>query len=258
MTGYEEKLSAFLDGELPEDEAREIEAAVARDPALRAELETLMAANSLAVEEFAELAGDPVPPDLADAIRNAPETGPANLPAAPGGLKGWMAVAAAVVLLALGGLGGYTLGSARGVTVATAPGWLLAIAEYHGVYAKEKRHLVEVGAEEADHIVAWLTGSVGAEVRIPDLAQNGLTFEGARLLVAAGKPVAQLMYTDTEGAVVALCLIASASPNEHTATRSIGGFQMVSWGGRDANFVIVGDEGRGDLQTIAEAAAAQV
>ena len=93
---------------------------------------------------------------------------------------------------------------------------------------------------------------------MPDLSGSGLKFEGARLLVAAGKPVAQLMYTDADGAVVALCQIASAAPNDSTARRTIGGFEMVFWGGTDANFVIVGDEGRNDLEAIAEAARQQV
>lgn len=258
MTGYDDKLSAFLDGELSGAEAAEIEAALARDPDLQAALEALMAADALAREDFARIAAEPVPQSLAAAIRDAEVGQPANVPRAPSVLAGWVAVAAAAVLLAIGGAGGYLLGSSRGEQVAAAPGWLADIADYHAVYAREKRHLVEVGAEEADHITTWLTASVGADVRIPDLSASGLTFQGARLLVAAGKPVAQLMYTDADGAVVALCLIASEAPQAGVKTQEIGAFQMVSWGGDMANFVVVGDAGRDDLTAIAEAARPQV
>lgn len=254
MTQYEEKLSAFLDGELPEDEAREIEAALAADPALQAELEALMAADAMAQEAFGEMLDEPVPAALAAVIRDAPEAAPANVSAPPSS-RGWLAAAAVVLALGIGGAGGYMTGLSQGTPVAAAPGWLVDIADYHRVYAAQERHLVEVGADEADHIRTWLTASVGADVPTPDLSAHGLTFEGARLLVAAGKPVAQLMYRDGERRVVALCLIQTDSPRDGFASQTIGAFDMVSWGGDGANFVIVGDSGRDDLQAIAETAA---
>lgn len=255
MTVSEEKLSAFLDGELAEAEAREIEVALESDPALQAELDALMAADALAQDAFAEMLAEPVPAALAAAVRDAPVATPANVPAPPA--RGWLAAAAVVLALGLGGAGGYMTGLSQGTPVAAAPGWLVDIADYHSVYAGQKRHLVEVGAEEADHIRMWLTNTVGAEVPTPDLTQHGLTFRGARLLVAAGKPVAQLMYTDAEDRVVALCLIQTDTPREGFATQTIGAFDMVSWGGDGANFVIVGDEGRADLADIAQTAAAE-
>ena len=258
MTRFEDKLSAFLDGELPKAEADEIEAALKSDPAVLTEMEALVAADDFARKAFADMASDPVPPALVTAIREAEVNPPANEPAAPSGIPGWLTALAACVMLAIGGIGGFYLGRDGGAQVAEAPRWLVDIADYHGIYSKEKRHLVEVGADESDHIEKWLTNVVGADVRIPDLAANGLTFEGGRLLVAAGKPVAQLLYTDSDGAVVALCLVASATPAEGQTSRTIGGFDMVSWGGRDANFVIVGDAGRGDLDAIVSSAAEQV
>lgn len=253
MTGYEEKLSAYLDGELPEAEAREIEAALENDPALKAELEAVMAADLLAQDAFGDMLDEPVPAALAAAVRDAPEAATANVATAPTG-RSWWAAAAVVLALGLGGAGGYMTGLTQGVPVAAAPGWLVDIADYHAVYAGQQRHLVEVGAEEADHIRTWLSATVGAPVPTPDLTEHGLTFRGARLLVAAGKPVAQLMYTDAEARVVALCLIATDTPREGIATQTIGDFDMVSWGGNGANYVIVGDQGRPDLEAIAATA----
>ncbi|MEO1536338.1 MAG: anti-sigma factor [Pseudomonadota bacterium] len=257
MTGYGEKLSAYLDGELPDAEAREIEAALERDPALRAELEELMAADAMALGAFDAMLDAPVPVALAAAVRDAPEPlTPANTPTAPAG-NTWWAAAAVVLALGLGGAGGYMTGVSQETQVAAAPGWLQDIADYHRVYAGQVRHLVEVGADEAPHIRTWLSNTVGAPVPTPDLTEHGLTFRGARLLVAAGKPVAQLMYTDAEDRVVALCLIATDSPRDGFASRTIGDFDMVSWGGTGANFVVVGDQGRDDLNAIATTASAE-
>jgi anti-sigma factor RsiW len=257
MTPYEDKLSAFLDGELPEAEAREIEAALAEDPALQAELEALMAVDTAVQIEFDAQLDEPVPLELAASIKAASFSDtPVNLPDAPSGF-GWMTAAAATLMLAIGGVGGYFAGASQSVQVAAAPGWLDDIADYHRVYAGQKRHLVEVGADEADHIQTWLSASIGADVRIPDLSEHGLTFQGARLLVAAGKPVSQLMYTDAEDRVVALCQIQTDTPRGGTAEQKIGAFDLVTWGAERSNFVVIGDEGRSDLQVIAETAASQ-
>lgn len=256
MIVSEEKLSAFLDGELPEEQAREIEAALAEDPNLQAALEALMAADMAAKDALGEMLDEPVPAALAAALRDAPEAGAANLSAPPTGTR-WWAAAAVVLALGLGGAGGYMTGLTQSTPVASAPGWLVDIADYHAVYAGQTRHLVEVGADEADHIRTWLTRTVGADVPTPDLTAHGLTFRGARLLVAAGKPVAQLMYTDADDRVVALCLIATETPRDGQATQTIGAFDMVSWGGDGANLVLVGDEGRGDLEAIAATAATE-
>lgn len=257
MTQYEDKLSAFLDGELPEAEAREIEAALAADPKLQAMLDTLMAADAVAQEEFAAILDEPVPIELASAIQNAPATPAANAPNPPRPM-GWLTAATAVIALAIGGALGYLGGASQSAQVGAAPGWLVDIADYHAVYAAQKRHLVEVPADEADHIQTWLSQSVGAEVRIPDLSEQGLTFQGARLLVANGKPVAQLMYTDAQEQVVALCQIKSDTPRDGFAQSNINAFDMVTWGAAGSNFVVISDEGQHDLDRIAELAAKQV
>ncbi|MEO0866661.1 MAG: zf-HC2 domain-containing protein, partial [Pseudomonadota bacterium] len=101
MSRFDEKLSAYLDGELPEDEAREIEAALASEPELQAELEALMAADAVAREAFDDMLAAPVPAALAAAVRDAPAPQPvANMQRAP---ANWWAAAAVVLALGLGG-----------------------------------------------------------------------------------------------------------------------------------------------------------
>ncbi|MEM6897826.1 MAG: anti-sigma factor [Pseudomonadota bacterium] len=249
-----ETLSAYLDGELTPTEMTAVEEALETDAALQAELEALMAADTVVKAEFDAMLAEPVPVALAAAIKGA--EGPmraANLSRPPRGLF-QVAAATALVALFVGGAGGYFAGLSQAPVQVVQAGWLQDIADYHDVYSKQVRHLVEVGAEEADHIETWLTGTVGAEVRIPDLATHGLTFQGGRLLVAAGKPVAQLIFTDAEDRVVALCLIQNDAPNTTVDERQIGAYDMVTWGGAGANFVLVGDAGREDLIDIAQTA----
>jgi anti-sigma factor RsiW len=252
MSEFGAKLSAYLDGELSPEDSAALDARLEADPALRAELDALKAANAAAEEDFAALLGQPVPLAIARAVEAAPA--PQAARAAPGPRPPrWRALAASLALIAFGAAGGYL--AARIGQPAPRVDWVADVAQYHAVYARQKVHLVEVPATEAAHIRTWLTDQVGVPFQIPDLTAEGLTFQGARLLVAAGRPVGQLMYTDASGGVVALCFIASdLPPPAAPESRRADGFDMVVWGKDGARFLLIGPEGYRDFPEIAAAA----
>ena len=274
MKDIGEKLSAYLDGELSEQDAAKVEKLLEIDADARAELDVLMEANAFATDFFNDMLDDPAPLNLYRAINSA---GEAEMPSAGkaanhntavvNAFPAWASMAAAVALLCAGAVGGYFGGKSglipgaqpvAPVQVASA-GWLQDIADYHMVYAAQTRHLVEVGADESDHIQSWLGNMVGSKFTIPNLSGQDLTFQGGRLLVAAGKPVAQLLYTKPDGKVVALCIIANDNAaSDGFSQTTINQANMVSWRDGTAAFVIVGDQETGDLTPVAEAAATQV
>ncbi len=255
MIDFSEKLSAYLDGELDDTAAKDVEARLAADPAAQAELDNLMQADALAQEELEAQLKEPVAFSLAQQIMASP------MPdrQAPRARPIWGSLAASLVVFALGGIGGYAFkGQAPAVQT---KGWIAQVADYHAVYAGQNRHLVEVGADEADHIEAWLGNTIGASFTIPDLSGFGLTFQGGRLLVANAKPVAQLMYRDENGAIVALCLQSSTKNAEGPPTlkeQAINGFDFVSWSAEDADYVVIGPNGHIDLRAIATTAALEI
>lgn len=261
MTDLSIKLSAYLDGELDAADALAIEALLESDPAAQAELDALMAADAMARDQFDALLSEPVPLALAQKIKSSPMGMPTARPA-PRRISG--AIAAGLALFILGGAGGYLLKDqiAPTGTVVASKGWLNDIADYHAVYAGQQRHLVEVGADESDHIQQWLGTTVGVSFSIPDLSQFGLSFEGGRLLVAKGKPVAQLMYRQADGTVIALCLQSSANGGAASAPefrqQTIKGFDLVSWRADGAAYVVIGPGGQPDLTGIAALAASEV
>jgi len=277
VTDFGERLSAYLDGELPDAEALEVEALLEHDAEARAEFDALMEANALAQDAFEEMLSAPASLALARAIDRAeiPEAGdvedvPATTQdaAAPttsnvtpmrrSGVPTWAAIAAGVCLMVGGGVMGYGAGSLN-QPQSTPPGWLSQIAEYHAVYSTQSRHLVEVSADESEHIQTWLGNVTGANFTIPDLSAQGLSFQGGRLLVAGGKPVAQLVYTDAAGEVLALCLQATDRPDDPSLNpTTIDGFDMVSWRNNGAAYVVVGPTAYPNLSQIAADAADEV
>jgi anti-sigma factor RsiW len=242
-----DRLSAYLDGALSDTEAAEIAALAAGDQAVAEELAALRQADAAIAAAFAAMLETPVPAALALAIGTAPADAPvaANLPHRP---RWGIGAAAAVALLMIGAGTGSVLTRALWappLRVAAAPDWLDQVAEYHRVYASQTRHLVEVPATDAGHLQTWLAATTGVRFKVPDLTGHGLTFQGARLLVAAGKPVGQLMYTNAKGEVVALCFVAGSEPSSGGAPtaftdRNFGDIDMVVWTDRDASYVVVG------------------
>lgn len=270
MTNVSEKLSAYLDGALPEDEAKAVEEQIETDPHVQSELEALMAANDLAKQYFDELLKEPVPEALIQSINEADDE--TNIVAFEPKRRSfsaplWQSLAASFVIFVLGGLAGYYVNSQTQTPpmIVAQGGWLTEIAGYHAVYAKQKRHLVEVPATEIEHIEKWLGKTTEVKFAVPDLASHDLRFEGARLLVIKGEPVAQLIYKETDGAVIALCLKKKSISKKPVtgqasgfATTKINQFDFVSWNTNEASYTVVGPDGYAHLKEIAELAANRV
>jgi anti-sigma factor RsiW len=252
-----ERLSAYLDGELSREEAEKIEALVASDPDVAKEFGALSQLEQSLLDGFGAALDEAVPPQLERAVKVAQAVEKtANLSHSP--RFGLTSLAAALGLLVIGAGSGAMIARATfdPVTVVAQAGWLDQVADYHKIYAAQTNHLVEVSASDAT-LAGWLAKSTGVSVEIPDLSAQGLTFQGGRLLVAGGKPVAQLMYTDATGAVVALCYIAGGDSAlgdglSDFKTRDFDGFKMVSWKDDTAAYVVIGPEVRPDLDAIAD------
>jgi anti-sigma factor RsiW len=84
----------------------------------------------------------------------------------------------------------------------------------HVMYAAEKLHVVEVGADQKDHLVGWLSKRVGVPLVAPDFSAERLQLMGGRLLPAAGNAAAQFMYQDRAGTRISLYVTADAKSSE--------------------------------------------
>lgn len=262
----EVRLSAYLDGEVSEAERKELEQLVARDDEARLLLEMLKAGNAFGNKAFEEFLHDPVPLSLVRRIKQGPGVNPKAervVSAAPRQAKVRLwprALAASIALLLVGSSTGYLIGrtsndGAPSVNVAAARSWLDDIADYHRIYSRQTaEHLVEVPASGDARIESWLASSVGVNFAVPDLSGRGLTFEGARLLVAGGKPVAQLMYKNEDGDVFAICFLKSKpGTSDGKMTESIrDDVAMISWQKSGASYVVVGPSADPNLQQLAD------
>jgi anti-sigma factor RsiW len=114
----EVRLSAYIDGQVGEEDKRDIEAQLATDPHARELLDLLKAGSEFGNEAFAEMLKEPVPLDLVRSIKAAStpaSSGGAVRQAANSNVVSFFrfmpqAIAASVVLLLAGGYSGYFIG----------------------------------------------------------------------------------------------------------------------------------------------------
>jgi anti-sigma factor RsiW len=207
----EGELQAYADGRVDPDQKATIDAWLAEHPEEGERIE--------AYRRFGEGLRTLYDPVLE-------ETVPGRLMRSAGVSRRWLPVAKAAAWLvlgvAIGTLAGWQLHEWRTPPpVAVDPAAVMArrAAMAHATYSPEVRHPVEVGADQEQHLVTWLSKRVGARVRAPRLDEAGMSLVGGRLLPGESGPVAQFMYQTPAGRRITLYVRAEARGHRETAFR---------------------------------------
>ena len=202
-----------LDGEMPDDVCAEFELWLAENPKQKALFERYAADRDMLKTALDPVAGEPVPAFLAQMGTSANDNG--------GSRTRLIYAAAAVLLFVAGGSAGYLAGN-QPVENRIEAGNLLAdnAINAHVIYAAEKRHTVEVGANEKDHLNAWLSKRVGLSIVAPKLESYGFSLVGGRLLPSGDRAAAQFMYENAAGDRISL-YITTVEGSQET------GFQLI-------------------------------
>lgn len=173
---------------------------------------------------------------------------------------GWVAVG-----LAAGGLAGWNLQAWRAAAPAQVhpevPAFVKRAAVAHAVYSPEVRHPVEVGADQEQHLVAWLSKRLGTPLRAPHLENVGYFLVGGRLLPGENGPVAHFMYQCKQGTRLTLYVRTNAAGNNETAFRyaAEGNVKVFYWIDRKLGYALsTADISRDDLLNVANAAYQQL
>lgn len=136
------------------------------------------------------------------------------------------------------------------------PAFVKRAAVAHAVYSPEVRHPVEVGADQEQHLVAWLSKRLGAQVRAPRLEPLGYSLVGGRLLPGENGPVAHFMYQTEKGRRITLYVRTDAAENGETAFRyaAEGNVRVFYWIDRKLGYALSSsDLSREDLIKVATA-----
>lgn len=203
----EADLHAWVDGQLAEGRAREVEAYLAARPEESARVEAWRAQKQELRALFDPVQDEPAPKRLLAAAR----------PPRPRWYAQRLAAGIAIAVFS-GALGwglrdGMTEPGSRLAGAGTAdegspqtpmPAFARRAAVAHAVYSPDQRRPVEVDAVHEDQLVAWLSKRMDAPMRPPHLQALGYALEGGRLLPGGVGPVAQFMYRHHTGSRMTL------------------------------------------------------
>lgn len=160
----------------------------------------------------------------------------------------WRA-AAALALLTLGFGAGW--GGARWYQARDASSLATAAMAGFATYAVEVLHPVEVAADDEAHLLQWLSKRLGTPIRAPDLAADGFSLIGGRLLPGTAAPAGLLMYEDDLGRRLALYLTRSDGQETDLAFAEESGRQAFWWVDGGLGCALAGDLPRDTLRRLA-------
>jgi anti-sigma factor RsiW len=248
------RLTAYIDGEASREERLALEQLLASDADVHRIYDNLRHGSDIGRKAFDEVLKEPVPLALVRAIKSAQPPKARDVrrlsrPVMKLAPSGKQALAAALILFVIGGGIGYLLGTQPGAARLTLPvsasqgrAWADDIAAAQRIYLRQSTHVVELSATQTDEIMTWLTSAVGVKFSLPDLASEGLVFQGARLLVAAGKPTGQLVYRNIDGEIVSVCFLKEGMGTETGDFNEVikDDVGVVSWHRAGVAYAIVG------------------
>ncbi len=238
----ENDLHAYVDGRLDVARRTEVEAWLASNPSDAARVSAYRQQNDMMQALFNPVLNEPVPMQMYPQARNRFFSQP-------------LRYAAMVSAMVMSGILGWSL---HGVEKAKQPAIMAMVnraALAHVVYTPEVLHPVEVGKEQEDHLIKWLSKRLGSNIRAPHLAGVGYELMGGRLLPGNHGPVAQFMYQDTRGQRLTLYISSKMAGKGEASFRyaqkdKVGVFY---WVDEDMGYALSGELEKADLLKVATA-----
>lgn len=240
------ELHALADGRLDPVRAAEVERLLADRPDEQRRLDAYRSIDEGLHALYDSVLDEAVP----DRLRRRPS--------APWHRRGWARLAggavAALLLLAVGAAGGWYARDQRVVARQEQVAILQPAALAHRIYVAERRHPVEVRAEE-EHLVRWLSNRLNIPLKTPELGPMGFKLMGGRLLPTDRGNAAQFMYEDVQGRRVTLYIRSDLQGNRETAFRYVQdetGVGMFYWIDGAKGYAIAAQMPRDELIKIAQ------
>lgn len=133
------------------------------------------------------------------------------------------------------------------------PGFARRAAVAHVVYSPDARRPVELGADQEQALVTWLSKRLGTPVRPPALSAIGYELVGGRLLPGDKGPVAQFMYTTASGQRLTLYVTREAAGQETAFKFGQDGLVNVFyWVDKNFGYALSGGVDRKELARVSQ------
>jgi len=238
----EADLHAYVDGQLDERRRALVMAYLARNPQAHAQVRGWTGQNELLRRSLDGVLDEPIP------LRFAPPRRKTHLSR--------LAMAASVLLMALSAVLAWQArgwldarqASGKSLLAVSDDGLPRRAAVAHLVFASDQGRPVEVGADQEQAMVKWLSRRLGEPLRVPVLQDVGYSLVGGRVLPGARGAVAQLMYGKANGQRLTLYVTHEAQ-GDPAAFRFVreGAVNVFYWKDGRRGYALSGEVDRDEL-----------
>lgn len=245
----DDDLHGYVDCVLEPERQAEVASYLGGHPEVAERVATYSRQRKLLRAALAPIADEPLPPQL-NLARMIEDRRRRAVPK-------WWAIAA-VLLVSIGGLGGWVI---RGAMETTGRG-LAALAQEaaysYSVYAPDHIRPVEIRATDSPQLAQWVSNRLHQPVKVPDLTASGYRLMGGRLVATAHGPAAMFMYDDDRGSrLVVLTRPMHEDQNAPMAPHSGDGVSGFAWADDGLGYSLVGPSASDALKPIADEARKQ-
>jgi anti-sigma factor RsiW len=246
----EDDLHAFVDEALGPERRIDVDNYLANHPDVSQRVESYRRQRRDLRAAFMPVSEEPVPPEL-NLVRliEARRTSRAAR---------WQA-AAAVLILGIGGAGGWFLHTLLGTPRAGIGALAQEATDSYGVFALDRLRPVEIRATDRSELVKWASQRLSRPVAVPDLSASGYRFMGGRMIATSHGPAVLFMYDDDRGTRLVLLSRAMAiDKNAPMAQHSLGSITGFAWADKGIGYSLVGHISSQLLHSLADEARRQL
>jgi anti-sigma factor RsiW len=237
-------LHAYADGQIGDEEKRAVEQILANNDEVKNTLSEIQRQKAELHKAYDSVLDEDIPASIlkaAQGVKQAPF---------------WprLALAASLSALVIGAGAGWFAHNYVGQQ-AMAESLAQRSLDAFEIYGVDQRHPVEVAATESEHLKTWLSNRLGVKFNIPDLAPQGFTLVGGRLLVESGKPAGLLMYEDADKKRMSIYIAANdEKSNSSMIVEHRGKLVTCYWVEPDMVYALAGEQSSDMMLKLAQAA----
>ena len=238
----EDDLHAYVDGQLDAARRAEVESWLLQHPSDAARVAAYRQQNDMMQALFNPVLDEPLPLQMHPQALRRNYARPLRYAAMVGGMI-------------LSGLVGWYLHGAENGRQPPMLAMARQAALAHVVYTPEMLHPVEIGKDQEEHLIKWLSKRLGSPVKPPHLGHVGYELIGGRLLPGNQGPAAQFMYQDARGLRLTLYLSNKPADKGEAAFRYAqeGKVGVFYWIDGDKSYALSGEMEKADLLRVANA-----
>jgi anti-sigma factor RsiW len=247
----EDDLHAYVDEALGRERRIEVANYLANRPDVSRRVESYRSQRRQLRAAFAPVAEEPVPSEL-NLVRMIKARGASRA-------ARWQTAAAAVLILGIGGAGGWSLHTVFGPPRAGIRALAQEATDSYAVFAPDRVRPVEIRATDRSELVEWTSQRLSRPVAVPDLSASGYRFMGGRLIATSHGPAVLFMYDDDHGTRLVLFSRAMAvDKNAPMAQHSLGSITGFAWADKGIGYSLVGHISSQLLHSLADEARRQL